>query len=89
MAIFVIVLLLTLALFLVFGFFGLWVGLPVFGMMFLALIIFVIIRGKRHPGDVTLNDPYMTSLSPGGVRSIGGRGPSIEEQKQEISKLSE
>ena len=80
MAIFVTVLLTILALIVVFHFLGAGMGLLALGMVFLALIIFVVMRGKRHPGDLILHD-----------HGIGGRlrDVDIEDQEQEIRKLSE
>jgi len=83
MAIFVAVLLSILVLIVAFHFFGAWGSLLALGMVFLALIIFIAMRGKRHPGDVTLNNPYLI------VGRGSHSGPSIEEREQEIRKLSE
>jgi hypothetical protein len=79
MAIFVTVLLTILALIVVFHFFGAGVGLLALGMVFLALIIFVVMRGMRHPGDLILHDHGIGDL----------RNVDIEDQEQEIRKLSE
>ena len=81
MVILVIILLLV-ALALGLHFFGLTGFLLAGALVFVALIIFVAMRGKRHPGDVSLRDPYLINR---GFRS----GPRIEEQEQAFRKLSE